>query len=135
MSTVKYLSQWSPGFLHWLKFNTVGMMGTVVQLFALGMLVKLFGKQYYLPATLIAVEIAILHNFIWHVRWTWTERVRKNILGLTSTFVRFNLSSGAVSIVGNLILMRAFVGGMGLNLIVANLASIATCSLISIILS
>ena len=125
----------------WLKFNAVGIIGTMVQLSMLTVLAALFGKKYYLLATFIAVESAILHNFVWHVKWTWTDRMSSrtgdnhSIRQVVSTLLRFNLSTGAVSIIGNLMLMRAFVGGMGINFIVANLASIATCSLINFILS
>ena len=28
----------------------------------------------YLMATLVAVEAAILSNFVWHYRWTWRDR-------------------------------------------------------------
>ena len=27
-----------------------------------------------LPATAIGVELAVLHNFLWHERWTWGDR-------------------------------------------------------------
>ena len=125
----------------WFKFNAVGVIGTLVQLSMLTLLVALLGKTYYLLWTVMAVETAILHNFVWHVKWTWTDRMtsvtadNRNIRKIVSTLLRFNLSTGAVSIIGNLMLMRAFVGGMGVNFIVANLASIATCSLINFILS
>jgi len=141
MSTVKSEIAWRPITRHWLKFNAVGIVGTLVQLATLTLLTALFGKPYYLLATLIAVETAILHNFFWHIRWTWTERMSprdgkpRNTRVLLSALLRFNLSTGAVSLVGNLMLMRAFVGGMGFSLIVANLMSIATCSLINFILS
>jgi putative flippase GtrA len=141
MSTVRAQIDWKPMTRQWLKFNAVGIIGTLVQLSILTLLVALLGKKYYLLWTMIAVETAILHNFVWHVKWTWTRRMSSQIVGsrrirqIVSTLVRFNLSAGAVSIIGNLMLMRAFVGGMGLNFIVANLASIVTCSLINFILS
>jgi len=48
--------------VRWLKFNAVGIAGTVVQLTALWLLARLSGIQYVV-ATGIAVEIAVLHNF------------------------------------------------------------------------
>jgi putative flippase GtrA len=141
MSTVKSEIEWRPITRQWLKFNAVGVIGTLVQLVMLTLLAGIWGRQYYLLATVIAVETAILHNFIWHIKWTWLDRMStgtaatQNIRALIRTLLRFNLSAGAVSLLGNLMLMRAFVGGMGLNLIVANLLSIITCSLINFILS
>ncbi len=54
----------------WLRFNAVGLAGIVVQLAALAAL-KQWTDLPVLAATAIAVEIAVLHNFYWHERWTW----------------------------------------------------------------
>ena len=49
---------------HWLKFNTVGAIGIGVQLAALAAL-KSGLELNYLLATGLAVEAAVLHNFVW----------------------------------------------------------------------
>lgn len=56
--------------MRWWKFNAVGIAGTVVQLIALSAFVALW-RMPYLPATVLAVGIALLHNFVWHEVWTW----------------------------------------------------------------
>ncbi len=56
----------------WVRFNAVGIIGLVVQLLVLAVLLR-FGL-HYLVATTVAVEAAVLHNFLWHERWTWSER-------------------------------------------------------------
>jgi putative flippase GtrA len=56
----------------WVRFNAVGIIGLVVQLLVLAVLLR-FGL-HYLAATTMAVEAAVLHNFLWHERWTWSER-------------------------------------------------------------
>ena len=61
--------------LTFLKFNVVGAIGIGVQLAALTLLRDGVGLHYLL-ATAIAVEAAILHNFLWHMRWTWREASR-----------------------------------------------------------
>jgi putative flippase GtrA len=48
--------------------------------------------------------------------------------------VKFNLSNGAVSIAGNLLLMRALVGEFGFNYVVANVVAIVICSLVNFLL-
>ena len=55
--------------MRWLKFNAVGALGMAVQLGSLGFFVRVLGLHYLL-ATALAVEVAVLHNFIWHRRWT-----------------------------------------------------------------
>ena len=87
----------------WLKFNTVGAMGIVVQLATLSVLAGVLGI-HYLVATAIAVETAIVHNFLWHEHWTWFERssrVRRLSLVL-GRFVRFSLGNGMISLISNL---------------------------------
>jgi putative flippase GtrA len=102
----------------WLKFNAVGMIGAVVQLSVLAVLTKL-GVQY-LIATALAVECAVLHNYVWHTRWTWKGR--------TGSLWRFHLANGLVSVTLNLIWMSVFKGWLGLPVVVANLLAIALTS-------
>ena len=118
----------------WLKFNLVGAIGIVVQLAMLGILTSIF-RLNYLPATALAVEAAVLHNFLWHERFTWTDRAsvtRRQALG---RLLRFNLTTGAVSILGNLLLMRLLVGQGHLPTLAANMVSIAACSLANFLAS
>jgi hypothetical protein len=56
-----------------LKFNAVGAMGMVVQLGLVAVFNRLMAGRYLL-ATALAIEITLLHNFFWHVRYTWRDR-------------------------------------------------------------
>ena len=62
-------SQKNRAFLRWMKFNAVGGVGIGVQLAALTIL-RSWLKLDYLLATGLAVEIAVIHNFLWHERFT-----------------------------------------------------------------
>jgi putative flippase GtrA len=115
----------------WAKFSAVGATGILVQAIALAVLLRLIGL-HYLVATALAVEASVLHNFVWHRRWTWRDREQSRWLAM---LVRFNLTSGALSLAGNLLLMFVLVGGMKLNAIIANLITIAICSLINFTLA
>jgi dolichol-phosphate mannosyltransferase len=117
----------------WMKFNLVGAIGIGVQLIALWILTT-FGIGY-LFATGLAVEAAVLHNFIWHERFTWRDRADGRISGSLGRLCSFNLTTGAVSILGNLVVMRLLVGGTHLRPMIANLISIAVCSLANFIVS
>jgi len=114
--------------LRWLKFNLVGLIGFVVQLAALRVLVGLLGINY-LVATALAVEIAVLHNFVWHELYTWRDRTRQTSGGTLRRLLGFNLTNGALSILGNLVIMRLLVGRFGMNYMAANVLSILACSL------
>ncbi|MGB6386735.1 MAG: GtrA family protein [Terriglobales bacterium] len=120
-------------FFRWLKFNVVGAIGIVVQLAALAVF-RSWLKLDYLLATGLAVEIAVIHNFLWHERYTWSDRPVARPLQSLVRLAKFNASNGAVSIVGNLLLMRLLVGGLKLNYVASNLIAIIVCSLVNFLL-
>lgn len=114
--------------LRWLKFNFVGVVGIVIQLAAL----TLFRHwMNYLAATALAVETAVLHNFVWHERFTWKDRPgggRERLMRL----LRFHLGNGAVSILGNTAIVWLLMGRLHMaHLLVANAIAIAVCSLLN----
>lgn len=127
---------WPSWVRHWLKFNAVGGIGILVQLAALAILKGLLHVGY-LPATALAVEIAVLHNFIWHERWTWVERTgnARNVREVLGRLARFNLSTGVISTASNLLFMSLLVGRLHMQYLIANLVSIAITSLANFLLS
>jgi putative flippase GtrA len=149
-----HANPYSSALLRWGKFNLVGAIGIGVQFGALFFLKSAF-HLHYLVATAIAVETAVVHNFIWHERFTWADRVvaqsinkqgepirtarRVGSVGLSPAVVRrlfrFHLANGAVSILGNLAIMKVLVGLEHMNYLLANLIAIAICSLANFVLS
>ncbi len=120
--------------LRWLKFNLVGGIGIVVQLAALALFRSALDFNYLL-ATALAVETAVIHNFFWHERFTWKDRPSAHRMQSFKRFAKFNATNGAVSIVGNLLIMRALVGQFHVNYMLANLIAVTICSLINFLLS
>ena len=121
-------------FVRWLKFNFVGGVGIGVQLAALSIFRELLHFNYLL-ATVLAVEAAVLHNFLWHERFTWADRPAPRFTRSLIRLIRFNATNGAVSILGNLLLMRLLVGKVGLNYVIANLLAISVCALVNFLVS
>lgn len=120
--------------IRWLKFNFVGGLGILIQLASLALLVS--GLHLgYLPATALAVETAVLHNFVWHERFTWKDRttqvVHSRVSDVAMRLLRFHAGNGAVSILGNLALMRLLVGTLHIKYLLANALTIAICSLLN----
>jgi putative flippase GtrA len=111
----------------WIKFNFVGGIGVGVQLAALAVF-RSWLKFDYLMATGLAVEIAVVHNFFWHERFTWADRPALRWRHSLVRMAKFNVSNGAISLVGNLLLMRFLVGELRSNLLLANLVAIVVCS-------
>ena len=126
--------RWRPLFFRWIKFSTVGWLGVSVQL---TMLMLLAGRleMHYLVATALAVQCAILNNFFWHERWTWGDRGLLGAPGRWQRFLRFNATSGTLSILGNVVFMSIYVGQLGLHYLVGNIASIASCTILNFVIS
>ncbi len=120
--------------VRWLKFNAVGALGIGVQLAVL-LGLKSGLHLNYLPATALAVEAAVVHNFLWHERYTWADRVRASWPQSLPRFARFNLTTGAVSIGGNLAMMKLLVDWGQVNYLLANGISILVCSLLNFLVS
>ncbi len=120
--------------LRWIKFNAVGGIGIVVQLAALSVF-RSWLKLDYLLATGLAVEIAVIHNFLWHKRFTWADRPAVWPAQSLFRLAKFHASNGAVSMGGNLGLMRLLVGELKFNYVAANLIAIVLCSLVNFLLS
>jgi putative flippase GtrA len=117
--------------MRWLKFNAVGAMGAILQLALLALCVHVVG-MHYLLATALSVEAAILHNFLWHRRWTWADR--RGASHAAAALARFNLTNGLVSIGGNLLSACLLTGFWRIDPVVANLVSMAVGSLANLFL-
>jgi len=115
-------------FARWGKFNLVGAVGMVVQLAALALLNR-WVSGHYLVASVAAVELALLHNFVWHLRYTWHDR-RDGSTRLNQ-LLRFHLSNGLVSMLGNLALMRILVQEARIPVMAANGIAILCCSVVN----
>jgi dolichol-phosphate mannosyltransferase len=116
-----------------LKFALVGGLGVGVQLGVLAALTAI--KINYLLATALAVEAAVIHNFLWHQRFTWADRARTEMRRSLTALFRFQVSNGLISIVGNLLLMRLLVPEFKLPVLQANIATIAVCFLANFLAS
>lgn len=117
-----------------LKFYSVGAGGTVVQLASLVALREFLGLDY-LVATALAVELSVLHNFAWHERFTWRDRPSRCARQVFARLFRFHFTTGALSLAGNLLLMRVLVGSVHLPYVLANLLAIAACGLLNFLVS
>jgi putative flippase GtrA len=116
-------SQWR----RWRIFNLVGLVGFSVQLLTLFFLKSVAGLDYRV-ATACAVQIAVLHNFIWHEHLTWADVVRSFSGGVWSRLLCFHAANGFVSLFGNVALTWAPVKWMRMPYLAANATSVVVCS-------
>ncbi|MGW0821028.1 GtrA family protein [Streptomyces sp. NPDC002845] len=94
----------------------VGGVGTVVNTGALYVLHRLLSVPL-VPASVVAVELAVVHNYLINDRWTFRTRVLS-----MRRFVRFNVSMLAGLAVNVLVLWALVYGGS--HLVAANLFAI-----------
>ena len=119
----------------WCAFNAVGVMGAAVQVLVLTLLIRLLGVVGPV-ATALAVEAAILHNFLWHERWTWGRRHGgAGPGGRWLRLARFNLVAGALSITSNVVLTAAYAKAFGIDYVLANVLAIGSCSVLTFLAS
>ena len=114
--------------MRFVRFNAVGVGGFLLQMAVLWLLVR--AGVHYLLATAVAVECAVLHNFLWHERWTWKDRPASGRARL-GRLARFHALNGMVSLIGNVMLMRGLVGVLGMAVLPANLIAVAICAVVN----
>ena len=78
----------------------------------------------------MAVELAVLHNFFWHQRWTWRDRPSRGPAESWRRLARFHAANGLVSLAGNVLITTALVQA-GLSTIPANFVATLACSLVN----
>ncbi|MBI2817225.1 MAG: GtrA family protein [Acidobacteria bacterium] len=117
-----------------LKFYAVGALGILVHVGSLAILVRGFEMRYEL-ATAVAVEMAVLHNFVWHRKWTWADRPVTGFIAVANRLLRFNLANGLVSVLGNLYFMHLFAGVLRLDPVISSLISIVPCGILNFVVS
>jgi dolichol-phosphate mannosyltransferase len=108
-------------------FAIVGGIGFLVQLGVAWFLTDVLQLQY-LIATVMATEMAIVQNFLCHARWTWADRT---VAGdaLVRRFLRFQLATGAVSLVGAAALTPLLVEAGHVQYLVASTLTVVVCAL------
>lgn len=118
-------SQWT----RWGIFNLVGLLGFGIQLLALFVFKVDVGLDYRL-ATACAVEVALIHNFLWHERVTWAD-IASRRHGVWSRLFRFHAANGLISIVGNVVFTWTLAMWAKMPYLLANAVSVVICSLLN----
>lgn len=109
-------------------FVTVAASGFAVQAAALLLLTSVAGVPVAV-ATAIAVTMAIVHNFVWHERWTWADRDRS--AGVLTRLLRFGGATGAVSLVGTVALTTAYDSWLMMPIVASNLLAVWTVGIVN----
>ena len=109
------------------RFNLLGLLGAVLQL----LVYRLVMRRLDLPeaaASAIAVEIAVLHNFFWHERFTWRDRRPAALASRALRLWRFHVGNGLVSLSANALVTYVLVEWLGAPSLPSEVAAIALCA-------
>jgi putative flippase GtrA len=123
-------------FASCVPFVAVGAIGFLLQIASLAALTSL-AHWAWLPATFVSVELTLLHNFLWHERWTFRERTAARVAPSAPwvRFVRFHLANGLMSMLGNLALMALFAGRFGWPAVPVNALAVAAMSVANFVVA
>ncbi|HTH26396.1 MAG TPA: GtrA family protein [Vicinamibacterales bacterium] len=116
--------------VRFVRFSIAGATGFAAQIAIVGVLANLLGI-YYLAATAIAVEAAIVINFLWHERWTWRDRTGSS--GAFPRFLKFNALTAATSIIGSVVITGILVEYFTFSPMLANVISVIVLSVINFV--
>jgi dolichol-phosphate mannosyltransferase len=112
-----------------LRFCVVGLSGVVVNEGALWFFTAV-GGLYYVYASLLAVELAIVNNFLLNDRWTFRERSRQQpgLRNYIKRFWQFNLICGVGALL-NVVVLWALTAFAGVYYLLSNLVGIGVSTL------
>jgi putative flippase GtrA len=121
-------------FRRWLKFSVVGAAGLAVQLVALWLLTRVAAVPAMM-AIVIAVETALLHNFIWHELWTWKGIGSASGSTRWARLLRFHTVTGFVSLASNVIFTVLIRNWFGAPLLAANVIAVGMTAILNFVLA
>lgn len=116
------------------KFSLVGILGAGMQV----VLFDLLLDRLHLPgpaAAPIAVELVILHNFLWHERFTWRDRRSAGLRERASQLWRFHAANGFVSLAGNTVLVYGLVQVLKMPALLSAAVAILICAPVNFVIA
>jgi len=100
------------------KFMVVAWMGLGVNTACLYLFKGVLGIKL-IPASVLAIEVAIIHNFIWFRSWTWKDRLDKP--PFFRQLAAYNLATGAVDFAANVSVLWLLSTFFGIHYLLANI--------------
>jgi putative flippase GtrA len=114
-------------FRRWGVFNLVGMGGFALQISTIALLTRGFGWRSF-TATAISLELAALHNFIGHNRFTWNDRPASSVREWIRRYVKYQIAK-TTSLAISLAITMIVLATTPLAPEVANTIAVLACAL------
>ena len=103
-----------------IQFQVVAWGGTLVNLGVLWLTKGVLGVPL-IPAGILAIETAIIHNFTWHYFITWKERVAGTPRDYFARLVRYNLITASIDFTVNLGILWGLTTFAGVHYLIADI--------------
>ena len=113
-----------------LKFELVGISGIAVNQGLLALQVDYLNIDLKV-ASIVAIELSILNNFLWNNIWTWKERKKHNVWIRLLRYHMVTAFSGGV----NYITLLVLTDSAGMHYLIANLIGIGLGMIINFALN
>jgi putative flippase GtrA len=112
------------------RFFVTGVAGFVCQIATLAVLVSFFSMNYVI-ATIIAIELAIVFNYVCHEHWTWRDRPARNGGERVARLLKFHAMTALTSITGGVLITALLVESFDLAPVAANIISVLALGLLN----
>jgi putative flippase GtrA len=114
-------------FRRWGVFNLVGTGGFLLQMGTIALLTRCFHWSPIL-ATVVGLELATLHNFLGHNRFTWRMHPVQSFRDLGARYLRYQIAK-TTTLGLNFVITMGLVAAAPLPTEVANTIAVLICAL------
>jgi len=116
-----------------IKFGIVGGLGVLINVGLLHVFTVYLRCDYKI-GSILAIECALINNFIWNFFWTWNDRKSSSSNGIFFMFLRFHVSSGFTALIVNWGLLVLLTETVHMHYQISNLIGITFGAFINFIL-
>ncbi len=115
-----------------LSFQFIGWIGTGVNLAVLWLCYDVLSWPLLVSGAL-AIEVAIIHNFVWYYFWTWNDRVAFTVRDFLTLFIRYNIFTAAIDFIIRLGILWILTEYYGVHYIISDIVGMFIAPLLKYI--
>ena len=104
------------------RYMVVSWVGMLVNTACLYLFKGVLGIPI-IPASMMAIEIAIIHNFVWYRNWAWGDRreQQRERLPFFRQLLLYNVATGLVDLIVNVSILWLLYRVFGVYYLIANI--------------
>lgn len=102
------------------SFQFIGWIGTLVNLALLWLFYDVLGWSLLISGAL-AIEAAIVHNYVWYYFWTWSDRVDYTVRDFCVLLFKYNVLTAFVDFVIRLSILWVLTEYFGVHYLISDI--------------